>query len=246
MATVTGLTAARMLIIEAASVIAGIVTGDNLILTKRDGTTINAGNVRGPQGSQGVPGSITVSPAGGDLSGNYPNPAIAAGVVTDAKVSATNKDGTAVTSSMRTLGTGQQQAAAGDHLHPVSFVKRTTDQVVTAEQRITNVAYDAVIGGVYEVFAQLSVKSDAIGSFTTAILREDSIGTGLTGTQIQMAIKDHRLANRQEVLSLMSIFTAEASGTRHIKLFLNSSGGSSATSVALVDQPTILRVVRIA
>lgn len=53
MALVTGLTAARMLAIEAASVVDGDVVGDDLILTKHDGSVINAGNVRGPQGIAG-------------------------------------------------------------------------------------------------------------------------------------------------------------------------------------------------
>lgn len=56
MATVTGLTAERMLAIEAASVVDGDVIGNNLILTKHDGTQIDAGNVRGPQGPQGPVG----------------------------------------------------------------------------------------------------------------------------------------------------------------------------------------------
>ena len=60
MATVTGLTADRMLAIEAASVVDGDVVGDNLVLTTKGGTQINAGNVRGPAGAQG--------PIGQDLS----------------------------------------------------------------------------------------------------------------------------------------------------------------------------------
>jgi len=54
------------------------------------------------------------------LSGDVTAPAgsstttIAAGAVTDAKVAASNKDGLATTPSMRTLGTGAQQAAAGN------------------------------------------------------------------------------------------------------------------------------------
>ncbi|MET0785658.1 MAG: phage tail protein [Paenisporosarcina sp.] len=75
MATVTGFTAARMLTIENTTVVDGDIVGDNLILLTREGTEIDAGNVRGPQGIQGVPGptippgSITmfaggVAPAG--------------------------------------------------------------------------------------------------------------------------------------------------------------------------------------
>lgn len=53
MATATGLTKDRMLAIEAASVVDGEVVVDNLILQRHDGTTIDAGNVRGPEGSGG-------------------------------------------------------------------------------------------------------------------------------------------------------------------------------------------------
>lgn len=56
MATVTGLTAERMIAIEAASVINGGVVGNNLILTRKNTTTIDAGNVRGPQGIAGPVG----------------------------------------------------------------------------------------------------------------------------------------------------------------------------------------------
>ena len=56
MTTVTSLTADRMLAIEAASVVDGDVVGDNLILTKHDGSQINAGSVRGPAGSPGPVG----------------------------------------------------------------------------------------------------------------------------------------------------------------------------------------------
>jgi hypothetical protein len=59
MTTVTGLTADRMLAIEAASVVDGDVDGSgNLILTKHDGSQINAGSVIGPTGPQGPVGSM--------------------------------------------------------------------------------------------------------------------------------------------------------------------------------------------
>jgi hypothetical protein len=57
MAKVTGFTADRMLVIENETVVDGEVQGDNLILTTREGTPIDAGNVRGPQGIPGTPGA---------------------------------------------------------------------------------------------------------------------------------------------------------------------------------------------
>lgn len=61
MATVTGLTAERMLEIEAASVVDGDVIAGNLILTKHDGNQINAGSVVGPAGPQGPAGVAIVA-----------------------------------------------------------------------------------------------------------------------------------------------------------------------------------------
>jgi microcystin-dependent protein len=61
MTSVTAYTAQRMKAIEDGAVISGAVVGDNLILTKFDSTTINAGNVRGPQGVQGVPGEVSAA-----------------------------------------------------------------------------------------------------------------------------------------------------------------------------------------
>jgi 2-keto-4-pentenoate hydratase len=48
-------------------------------------------------------------------------------VVTDAKVAAANKDGTAGTASMRTLGTSATQAAAGNHTHTGARVPATVN-----------------------------------------------------------------------------------------------------------------------
>lgn len=58
MATVTGLTADRMQEIIDATIVDADVIGDNLILTKDDGSTIDAGNVRGPAGADGTTGAL--------------------------------------------------------------------------------------------------------------------------------------------------------------------------------------------
>lgn len=70
MATITGLTAERMLGIEAASIVDGEIVSGNLILTKHDGTTINAGPVvgpAGPTGPAGPAGSSAISAIPGEV-----------------------------------------------------------------------------------------------------------------------------------------------------------------------------------
>jgi microcystin-dependent protein len=75
MATITGLTAERMLAIEGESIVDGSIIGGNLILTKFDGTTIDAGPVvgpTGPAGPQGTPGVAGVSSIPGEIKA-WPN-----------------------------------------------------------------------------------------------------------------------------------------------------------------------------
>jgi hypothetical protein len=74
MATVTGYTSERMKEIEDSTIVDGDVVGSNLILTRRDNTTINAGSVIGPQGVVGPAGptsiivcTSTTRPTGGSL-----------------------------------------------------------------------------------------------------------------------------------------------------------------------------------
>lgn len=57
MATVTGYTAEKMDEIADATIVDADVVGDNLILERLDGGTIDAGSVRGPQGVPGTNGT---------------------------------------------------------------------------------------------------------------------------------------------------------------------------------------------
>ena len=67
MATITGLTAVRMLEIEGESVVDGEIISGNLWLTKHNGEKINAGPVIGPVGPQGPTGPAAISSVPGEV-----------------------------------------------------------------------------------------------------------------------------------------------------------------------------------
>lgn len=61
MTTVTGLTADRMLAIEANCIVDAYLSGDNLVLVTEGGVAINVGSVRGPMGAITDSGWIDVT-----------------------------------------------------------------------------------------------------------------------------------------------------------------------------------------
>ena len=54
MGSITGYTKERMQAIEAGTVVSGVVSGDDLILTRHDGVSFDAGHVRGATGAAGA------------------------------------------------------------------------------------------------------------------------------------------------------------------------------------------------
>jgi len=92
---------------------------------------------------RGGAGPATASSLGmiqlaGDLAGTATSPQIATGVIVDTDVNSANKDGAVGTPSMRTIGTGAQQAMAGNTR--LDTIAAPTGPVNANNQRITGVA----------------------------------------------------------------------------------------------------------
>jgi len=76
--TVTSFTAERMLEIENETITDAHLSGDDLILTTREGTDINVGSVRGPTGSGGATGATGAGFAIGQI-GHFPKSPLPSG-----------------------------------------------------------------------------------------------------------------------------------------------------------------------
>ncbi len=154
--------------------------------------------------------------ATGDLSGTYPSPQIATGVIVDTDVNAANKDGVAGTYSMRTLGLGAQQAMAGNTR--LDTITAPTGPVSLNSQRITGVAdptgaQDAATKNYVDTFAQGLDSHPSVHAATTANIATLAGGAPNTLDGVTLVTNDRVLVKDQTTTNLNGIYTVTTLGT---------------------------------
>lgn len=168
MAEVTGYTSTRMKQIEDETVTTGSISGDDLILTTRAGSNINAGNVRGPQGIQGPTGEVTTAAMNAAIAAATESGAIGTSDLADDAVTNAKLADNAVGVENIQLGAVQTGEIANGAV--------TTDKIGSSAVTTDKILGLAVTGG---KIAPGTITSDkyADGSVTVEALASDIMQT---------------------------------------------------------------------
>lgn len=202
------------------------VTGQ-LYYNTTDNTTYfwNGTAWRSMDASSGAGGPPT-GPAGGDLSGTYPNPQILANTIvagdianatiTDVQIATANKDGVVGVASMRTLGLGAQQALAGTtRLDQIAI---PTAPVALNSQRITGLAdpsgtQDAATKNYVDTFSQGLDSHPSVHAATTANIANVLTGAPNTLDGVTLVANDRILVKDQTTPAQNGLYTITTLGT---------------------------------
>lgn len=266
MATVTSYTKDRLDELMDENIVDGAIVGDDLILEKRDGSTVNAGDVRGPAGTDAAPGSVTVVAdttiiRTSDGRGKVATPTAAEDATTKAYVDAINTslDGRLDTLEGQTLDArldtleGQTLDARLDAIETVTTsVRRVGSNVrtsnTTAGQSETNICSftipNPINGRTYRCIFSGSVAAASSTEGRVRIKHGISAVTG--GTQIQEACTDHQSARAQSVHMTVEFTFTGTTGqasynvvVTHIPIAavnLSCSASSTRPAVLIVDE----------
>lgn len=267
MATVTSLTASRLLALEADTVIGGHVTGDNLILEQHDGSTIDAGNVRGPTGATGPTGPTgpagspgdtgSVSVAGDTLikrtsdgRGKVATPTAAEDATRKDYVDGLNSsrvsDIAALDTRIDTLeagGGGSVTGRCGAHIN-------TTDMgaVQNTEYNICTVTIpNPINGATYRVMGNTNIVGNAASTLTQVRIRH-GINANTGGTQIaQSQVTLPSASGRAQDAAILVEFTyTGTTGQANYNVVMTGAPvSSSSRHQSISGQPSVLTVDRV-
>lgn len=182
MATVTVFTAARMEAIEGSSVVSGTVNGSgHLILTKHDGTTLDAGDVTGPTGPQGPIGEVTTAELNAAIAAAH-----AAGAITETQLATGSvtavKIGTGAVTTVKVLdGNITADKLASNSVTTIKILDGnvTSDKLSAGAVTVTKIADSAITNAKISSTAAIALSKLATTGTVTATLFSGS-GASLT------------------------------------------------------------------
>ncbi|MCW2754666.1 MAG: hypothetical protein JWQ32_2077 [Marmoricola sp.] len=138
-------------------------------------------------------------------------------------------DVTVDTSGLRVDGENVSLRLAGSSISTDNGIGISTETL-----RLVTPAIAAVNGVRYRIVGKCNPGSNVAGDFTQMKLKFDTVAAGITGTIIDNAIKDHRIANRPETLMSFGEFTyGGVTGTNiFAKMTLFNGGTGTGTDYA--------------